>query len=91
MESSNKKTLAKNTLLLYVRTLLSMLISLYTSRIVLQALSIENYGIYNIVGGFVGVFSVVSATLTSPPQTLLLSNPDGVPRHLNNILLCFPP
>lgn len=71
MESSNKKTLAKNTLLLYVRTLLSMLISLYTSRIVLQALSIENYGIYNIVGGFVGVFSVVSATLTSSTQRYL--------------------
>ncbi len=71
MEGSNKKTLAKNTLLLYARTFLSMLISLYTSRVILQALGIENYGIYNIVGGFVGVFSVVSATLTSSTQRYL--------------------
>ena len=71
METSSKKTLAKNTLLLYARTLISMLISLYTSRVILQTLGIENYGIYNIVGGFVSMFSIVSATLTSSTQRYL--------------------
>lgn len=69
--SSNNNRLAKNTLLLYGRTLLSMLISLYTSRVILQSLGIENYGIYNIVGGFVGIFSIMSATLTSSTQRYL--------------------
>ena len=43
--------------MLYVRMLFGMLVSLYTSRIVLQALGVEDYGIYNVVGGFVSMFS----------------------------------
>ena len=49
--SLNNKRIAKNTLLLYIRTLLIMLITLYTSRVVLDTLGIEDYGIYNVVGG----------------------------------------
>ena len=52
-QSENTKRIAKNTLMLYVRMLFSMLVSLYTSRVVLNALGVEDYGIYNIVGGFV--------------------------------------
>lgn len=49
---SNNKRIAKNTILLYIRMLFLMLIGVYTSRVLLQALGIENYGIYNVVAGF---------------------------------------
>lgn len=63
--STNNKRIAKNTLLLYFRMLLTMLVSLYTSRVVLNALGVENYGIYNVVGGVVAMFSVISGSLSS--------------------------
>ena len=55
MEShtENTKRIAKNTLMLYARMLFSMLVSLYTSRVVLNTLGVEDFGIYNAVGGFV--------------------------------------
>lgn len=61
----NNKRIAKNTILLYIRMLFLMLINLYTSRIVLQNLGIENYGIYNAVGGFISMFSMISASLST--------------------------
>ena len=63
--SSKNKTIAKNTLLLYFRMLFLMCISLYTSRIILEALGISDYGIYNVVGGFVSMFALISSSLTS--------------------------
>ena len=56
---SSGKRIAKNTLLLYFRMLLLMVISLYTSRIVLKELGVEDFGIYNIVGGIVMKFSAL--------------------------------
>ena len=50
-DSSNNKRIAKNTLLLYFRMLLMMVVTLYTSRVVLATLGVEDYGIYNVVGG----------------------------------------
>ena len=64
-ESQKSKRIAKNTLLLYVRMLLLMVISLYTSRVVLSALGIEDYGIYNVVGGVVAMFSLISGSLSA--------------------------
>lgn len=64
----NSTRVAKNTLYLYFRTLFVMCISIYTSRVVLEALGVENYGIYNVVGGFVSMFSVLSGTLTAASQ-----------------------
>lgn len=64
-ETINNKRIAKNTLLLYVRMLFLMLISLYTSRVILNALGVEDYGIYNVVGGVVAMFSMISASLNS--------------------------
>lgn len=61
--SQGNKRIAKNTLLLYFRTLLIMAITLYTSRVVLNILGVENYGIYNVVGGVVAMFSVISLSL----------------------------
>lgn len=63
-QSENTKRIAKNTLMLYGRMLIGMLVSLYTSRVVLQALGVEDYGIYNVVGGFVGMFSLISGALS---------------------------
>lgn len=64
-QSENTKRIAKNTLVLYVRMLFSMLVSLYTSRVILNALGVEDYGLYNVVGGFVSIFSLVSSSLSS--------------------------
>lgn len=62
---SNNKRIAKNTIVLYARTLLTMVVALFTSRVVLNALGVENYGIYNVVGGFVGMLSILSGSLSS--------------------------
>jgi len=67
----NTNRLAKNTLFLYMRTLFVMAVSIYTSRIILDALGVENYGIYNVVGGFVSMFSVLSGTLTAASQRFI--------------------
>lgn len=69
--SENTKRIAKNTLMLYVRMLFGMLVSLYTSRIVLQALGVEDYGIYNVVGGVVAMFSMISNSLSSSVNRFL--------------------
>ena len=63
--SANNKRIAKNSLLLYFRMLLLMLISLYTSRVILNALGVVDYGIYNVVGGVVTMFSVLSGSLSA--------------------------
>lgn len=61
----NNKRIAKNTLLLYFRMLFMMAVSLYTSRVVLQTLGVEDFGIYNVVGGVVAMFSVISGSLSA--------------------------
>lgn len=55
--NSNNKRIAKNTLLLYFRMLVQMVVGLYTSRVVLSTLGVENFGIYNVVGGVVTIFA----------------------------------
>lgn len=62
---SNNKRIAKNTLLLYIRTFIILLVALYTSRVVLSALGVEDYGTYNVVGGFVAMFSLLSGALSN--------------------------
>ena len=68
---SNNKRLAKNTIVLYIRTIFILVISLYTSRVVLDILGIENYGIYNVIGGFVSMFAIVSQTMVASTQRYL--------------------
>lgn len=65
IEVGNSTRIAKNTLLLYGRMILLMGISLFTSRLILNALGVEDFGIYNVVGGFVSLFSVVNSALVS--------------------------
>lgn len=64
-QAENTKRIAKNTLILYVRTLFTMLVSLYTSRVILNTLGVSDFGINNVVGGVVGMFSVISGSLSS--------------------------
>lgn len=61
----NNQRIAKNTALLYARTLLVLLITLYTSRVILQVLGVEDYGVYQVVGGMVAMFAVISTALSS--------------------------
>ena len=61
----NNKRIAKNTLMLYVRMLFTMAVSLFTSRVILNTLGVEGYGIQNVVGGVVAMFSVLSGSMSS--------------------------
>lgn len=55
--SDNNKRIAKNTLMLYIRMFFTMAVSLFTSRVILQTLGVTDYGINNVVGGVVTMFS----------------------------------
>lgn len=68
--ASNKK-IAKNTIFLYIRMLIKMLVSLYTSRIILNTLGIIDYGIYNVVGGIVILFGFIVGPMTISVQRFL--------------------
>lgn len=61
--AQNNKRIAKNTLLLYARMLFLMVISLYTSRVILNTLGVEDYGINNVVSGFIGMLGFLSGSL----------------------------
>ena len=67
----NSTRLAKNTVLLYFRMFLMMCINLYTSRIVLHTLGVEDYGIYNVVGGVVVMLEFINDSMTSSTQRFL--------------------
>lgn len=68
--ASNRR-IARNTLLLYFRQLLIMTVSLYTSRVVLQTLGVVDFGIFNVVGGVVAMFSFLMSTMASASQRYL--------------------
>lgn len=77
--SSNNKRLAKNTLFLYLRMILTMAIGLYTSRIVLKTLGVSDYGVYNVTGGLITLLAYVNTILaggTSRFLTIALGQKD---------------
>ena len=57
------KRIAKNTLMLYMRMLLIMAVTLYTSRIILNTLGVEDFGIYNVVGGVISMLGFLNSSL----------------------------
>lgn len=63
--STNSKRIVKNTLLLYIRMLFLMLVNLYTSRVILNILGVDDYGIYNAVGGIVLMLSFLNSALSN--------------------------
>ena len=66
--SSNTKRIAKNTMFLYFRMILIMLVQFYAVRITLKYLGVVDYGIYNLVGGVTSLFSFLTHTMTSASQ-----------------------
>ena len=71
IQDLNSKRIAKNTLLLYFRMLIIMVVSLYTSRLVLKTLGVVDFGIYNVVGGIVMLFSFVNSAMAASTQRFL--------------------
>lgn len=69
--TANNKRIAKNTLMLYFRMLLTLAVGLYAARIVLQTLGASDYGLYNVVGGIVTLFTFISGTLATGTQRFL--------------------
>ena len=65
LQSNNNKRIAKNTLFLYFRMFFMMGVSLYTSHVTLNALGVEDFGIYNVVGGVMAMLSVISGALSA--------------------------
>ena len=64
MATDNNVRIAKNTLYLFFRQILIMIVTLYSSRVVLNALGVEDFGLYTAVGGFVAMFGIISNSLT---------------------------
>ena len=92
--SSNNKRIAKNTLLLYLRMFVTMAVSLYTSRVVLNTLGVEDFGIYNIVGSVIVAFAFISGPLGTATQRfynfeLGKNNLEGVNSVYNHSLLIY--
>ena len=71
MDAGVNQTIAKNTLALYFRSILVMLVSLYTSRVVLETLGADDFGIYNVVGGVVVLFSFIQGAMATATQRYL--------------------
>lgn len=69
--SANNNRIAKNTVLLYVRMMVTTVVSLFTARLTLRLLGVEDYGIYNVIGGIIGFMSILTATMTSATQRFL--------------------
>lgn len=70
-QSSGNKTIAKNTIFLFFRTIFSIVIGLFTSRVVLQKLGVVDFGIYQTVGGVVGMLSFLNGALSSGSSRFL--------------------
>ena len=69
--TSNNKRIAKNTIMLYIRMFISMVVGLYTSRVVLATLGVEDYGIYGVVGGVVGMMGFLNASMSGATSRFL--------------------
>jgi O-antigen/teichoic acid export membrane protein len=83
MEESNKR-IVKNTLYLYMRSLLMVAIGLYTSRVVLQVLGVEDYGLYGVIGSVVSMFVIINGVLTAGTSRFLTFElGKGDPEQLN--------
>lgn len=68
MTQDNNKRIAKNTIFLSIRMLLTLGVMLYTSRVILSILGVEDFGIYNVVGGVVSMFMFISSTMATASQ-----------------------
>lgn len=80
------RTIARNTFLLYFRMILLMVINLYASRVILDVLGISDYGIYNVVGGVIAMFSFLSNSFsTSVSRYITVALGEGDKVKLNTV------
>lgn len=68
---NNTKRIAKNTLFLYLRQILVMVVALYTSRVVLRVLGVIDFGVYNVVGGMVSMFAFLNTALAQATERFI--------------------
>ena len=68
ISSTDNKRIAKNSIFLTIRMVVVLLISLYTTRVVLQVLGVEDYGVYNVVCGFVAMFAFLNTSMSNGIQ-----------------------
>ena len=92
--AANNRRIAKNTVFLYFRMLITMLVALYTSRVILDSLGIVDFGIYNVVGGMVTMFAFFSSSLSNATQRFLNfklgeNDSEGTNRVFNLSLLIY--
>lgn len=83
MEQSNSSRIAKNTIFLYIRSIIVLLVTLYTSRVVLRVLGVSDYGIYNVVGGVISMIGFLNTSMVATYQRFFnyemgRKNDDGV-------------
>ncbi len=86
--TTSNKRIAKNTIIVYIRLFVTMIIGLLASRFVLQRLGVSDYGLYNVVGGVIAIFSVVSGSMSSTTIRFLnyeIGKVDGNPNRVFNI------
>ena len=82
----NNKRIAKNTILLYIRMIFLMGVSLFTSRVILQTLGVEDYGIYSVVGGFISLFGFLNGAISSTTSRYItFAIGKGDENHLNKV------
>lgn len=88
MESDNKR-IAKNTGFLYIRLVILMIVSLYTSRVVLRTLGIVDYGLYNVIGGFVTMLTFLNGCASSSTSRFLTFSLGKKQRYRYNDVFCM--
>ncbi|MEL5893724.1 MATE family efflux transporter [Bacteroides sp. GD17] len=84
----DKHRIAKNTLLLYVRMFLMILIGLYASRVILKTLGISDYGVYNVVGGMVSMFAFLNSAMVAASQRFISYELGRGDKKRLNIVFC---
>ena len=84
--TGSEKRIARNTIYLYIRTFVMMIVSLYTSRVTLQVLGEEDFGIYNLVAGFVVLFGFLNYAMERATlRFLLVEKGGGTPESMNKV------
>lgn len=83
--SHNNQRVAKNTIMLYMRMMVLVLIGLYTSRVILQSLGVENYGINNVIAGLLSMFGIITSSMSSVISRFITVELGG--RKLNGLRL----
>ncbi len=88
--NENNKLILKNTLIIYVRMIIVTIVGLYSSRIVLQALGVSDYGLYNVVGGLIAMLNFISAAMATTTRRFVnieMGKPNGNLNKIFNISL----